>query len=470
MVDLPIVFSVVVAILSIGFLGNIFFKKTGWPDILFLIAVGIVIGPFLNIFSKDVFIQSLPAISTFTLLMILFRGGMELNISEVLSKGFRALFQASAYFLLGMIWTAISLHFAMGWEWIDSFMLGSIVSQTGAVVIIPLAKGIGVQEGSATLLSIEATATSIYNIVFFFAFLETRLGGTLNFTEALTLIMAKISVGVIIGVFVGIAFLRILFLLEKEEFTYMVTLGIILLSYVISEELKGSGALTVLILGIILGNNEEMFRILGRDHHPLYLSEVKRRLENFQAEISFILRTFFFVLLGLVFDISQPSLFRALAYVLPITGILLASRFLVTSASTWKSPMFSDREIITGMCGLGLTPALLSLIPLQYNLPNSNLYPVIITNLIILTNIITSISAFKYRRKPKKGVYQRSLPPPHFKRPSKALTILHKPSLSRRCSQHTPSWSQGNKENGEDANLSSCSPCRTGYASSPQRP
>lgn len=55
MVDLPIVFSVVGAILSIGFLGNIFFKKTGWPDILFLIAVGIVIGPFLNIFFQKMF-------------------------------------------------------------------------------------------------------------------------------------------------------------------------------------------------------------------------------------------------------------------------------------------------------------------------------------------------------------------------------------------------------------------------------
>ncbi|MBS7660043.1 hypothetical protein KEJ28_05110 [Candidatus Bathyarchaeota archaeon] len=51
--------------------------------------------------------------------------------------------------------------------------------------------------------------------------------------------------------------------------------------------------------------------------------------------------------------------------------------------------MFSERKIITGMCALGLTPALLSLIPLQYDLPNSNLYTLITTNLIVLTNILT---------------------------------------------------------------------------------
>ena len=97
-------------------------------------------------------------------------------------------------------------------------------------------------------------------------------------------------------------------------------------------------------------------------------------------------------------DLSQLSLLTALTYDLPIIIILLAIRYLITSTSTWKSPMSSDKAIITGMCALGLTPALLSLIPLQYNLPNSNLYTIIITNLIILTNILTSISALKCKK------------------------------------------------------------------------
>jgi cell volume regulation protein A len=231
MTDPLLVFSIIAAILFIGFLGNMFFKKTGWPDILFLIAVGVIVGPLLNIFSKNDFIPFLPIISTFTLLMILFRGGMELNLFEVVSGSLRALFQASAYFALGTVWTAVFLHFVTGWEWMDCFMLGSIVSQTGAVAIVPLAKKIGVQAESATLLSIEATITSIFNIVFFYAFLETRLGGILNLPEALTFIAAKFSVGIVIGVIMGLLWLRILFYLRKEELTYMATIGIILIGY-----------------------------------------------------------------------------------------------------------------------------------------------------------------------------------------------------------------------------------------------
>jgi len=408
LIDPLLVFFIIAGIIIIGFLGNVFFRKTGWPELLFLIAIGILLGPVLNIFSKDDFLPALPIVSTFTLLMILFRGGMELNLSEAVSGSFRALFQASAYFAVGMMCIAVFLHFIMGWEWIDSFMLGSIISQTGAVVIVPMAKKLGIQTESATLLSIEATVTSIFNIVFFFAFLEARLGGVLDLTEAWIFIVAKFSIGIVIGAIMGIVWLRVLFLFEKEELTYMATIGYILISYIVSETLRGSGALAVLALGIVLGNEKDIFRILRMRTPSPAFSEVKTYLARFQGEISFILRTFFFVLLGLMFDISQPSLLIALSYGLPIIVILLAIRYVVTSASTWRSPMSSDRGIITGMCALGLTPALLSFIPLQYNLPNAYFYTLIITNIIILTNIITSISALKSRSNRSTPRFQES--------------------------------------------------------------
>lgn len=399
MIEPLTVFFIVAGIMIIGFLGNVFFKRTGWPELLFLIAMGIIVGPVLNIFSKEEFLPALPLISTFTLLMILFRGGIDLNLFEVVSGSFRALFQTSAYFTIGMLSIAFFLHFMMGWEWIDSFMLGSIVSQTGAVVIVPMAKKLGVRTETATLLSIEATVTSIFNIVFFFAFLETRLGEILDLAEALTFIAARFSVGIVTGAIMGILWVRVLLLVEKEEFTYMATMGYILISYIISETLRGSGALTVLVLGIVIGNDEAFSRILRMSPPTPSFSEAKTYLVRFQGEISFILRTFFFVLLGLMFDVSHSSLFVALSYGIPIVGILIIIRYFVTSVSTWKSSMASDKGTITGMCALGLTPALLSLLPLQYNLPNAYLYTLTITNIIILTNIITSVSTLKCRRR-----------------------------------------------------------------------
>lgn len=399
MIDPLSVFSVVAGILIIGFLGNVFFRRTGWPELLFLIAIGIVVGPVLNIFSREDFLSALPLISTFTLLMILFRGGLELNLFEVVSGSFRALFQAGAYFAIGMTFVAVFLHFAMGWEEIESLMLGSILSQTGAVVIIPMAKRLGVRTETTTLLSLEATVTSIFNIVFFYAFLETRLGGILDLGEALTFIVAKFSVGIVIGAIMSIFWLRVLSLVEREEFTYMATIGYILVCYIVSETLRGSGALAVLTLGVVVGNDQEIFRIFRMKLPSSDFSDVKTYLARFQGEISFILRTFFFVLLGLIYDASQSSLFTSLIYGVPIVSILIATRYAVTSTSTWRSPMASDKGTISGMCALGLTPALLSFLPFQYNLPNAHLYTLIVTNIIILTSIITSVSTLKCRRR-----------------------------------------------------------------------
>ena len=195
MIDLLLIFLIAAAIMIIGFLGNIFFKKTGWPEILFLIAIGVVLGPVLNVFSRDDFLPVLPIFSTFTLLMILFRGGMDLNLSEIISGGSRALLQATVYLTVGMLGVATFLHLVMGWEWIDGFILGSIVSQTGGVVIVHMAKKIEVHPLSAIFLTLESTFTSIFNIVFFLVFLEIRLVGILYLAEAAAAIFTRFSMG-----------------------------------------------------------------------------------------------------------------------------------------------------------------------------------------------------------------------------------------------------------------------------------
>ncbi|MEM3692644.1 MAG: hypothetical protein QXI39_01290 [Candidatus Bathyarchaeia archaeon] len=63
--------------------------------------------------------------------------------------------------------------------------------------------------------------------------------------------------------------------------------------------------------------------------------------------------------------------------------------------------MASHRSFLTLMCGHGTAQAALSLIPLQYGMPNARIYLASILNLIILTNLITAFSARIKGRKPK---------------------------------------------------------------------
>jgi NhaP-type Na+/H+ or K+/H+ antiporter len=325
--------------------------------------------------------------------MVLFRGGLELNISEVISGSVRGLFQATAYFLLGMTLIAVFLRFIMNWGWIGSLMLGSILSQTGEVVIIPLAKRVRLKPQSVILLSLEAVMTSIFNIVFFYALLQAQLIGVFDVLGTVIQISLNFLVGIGVGALMGIVWLRALLYLGKNELAYMVTVGYVFLCYVASQYLNGSGPLSVLTLGLVLGNEQPFLKLLRMSPYDPSFEELKTYLTHFQGEISFILRAFFFVLLGLFFEFSQASLSAFLLFSVPIIGILLVARFFVVSVSTRGSPMSEEKKPIIAMCALGMTPVLLSFIALQSNLPSAALYILIVTNVIIVTNIVTSVAA-----------------------------------------------------------------------------
>ncbi len=404
MIDATMAFLIAAVILFIGFLANAFFKRTGWPEILILIVIGIIIGPVLNLFPKEDILPALPIISTFTLLMVLFRGGLELNISEVISGSARSLFQAFVYFFLGMILIATFLNAAMGWDWISSLILGSILSQTGEVVIIPLAKKVRLKPQSVILLSLEAIMTSIFNIVFFYALMAAQQLGVFDLPTTILQIGLNFLVGIGVGALMGIGWLRALFFLGKHELAYMVTIGYLFLCYVVSVYLHGSGPLSVLTIGLVLGNDQRFLSLLRMRPADPSFQELRSYLTHFQVEISFILRAFFFVLLGLFFEISLESLDAFLLFGLPIIGILLATRFLVVSATTWRSSISDEKIPIIAMFALGMTPVLLGFIALQSNLPMASLYILIVTNVIIVTNIITSVAAafLQYKEKRQK--------------------------------------------------------------------
>ncbi|MEM3578549.1 MAG: cation:proton antiporter, partial [Candidatus Bathyarchaeia archaeon] len=259
---------------------------------------------------------------------------------------------------------------------------------------------IGVQSQTATLLSMESVIGSIICIVFFFAFLTTKLNGTFDYIAIVKSISAEFAVGIAIGVVMAIPWVWVLSTLEENELAYIATLGYVIACYAISETLMGSGALAVLAFGVILGNDKRVSRTLRMRQSPSF-SEVKTYLMHFQTELSFILRAFFFVALGLIFDVSLQSVLTGLSIGIPIVLLLFTARYLVVSVSTWRSPMASEKGIITGMFALGLTPALLSFIILQYDFPNAHFFPLIVTNITIMTAAITSISALVCRRSKK---------------------------------------------------------------------
>ncbi len=392
------VFSTVAAIIAFGFLANLLFKRAGFPNSLFLILIGLILGPLFGVFSTADVDPVTPFLTTLTLMMILFEGGLNMDIFKVISQSFRAAVLAILYIVSATAFVTLFSYLFLGFEWLEALMLGPMTAGTSSVVIIPLVTKLSISKEVEVTLSLESTITDVLNIVLVLAVLQTYMGGLVDIPQTLITILGKFAIGAILGSVVGIAWIRILYSARREEYTYMLTLGVLIGAYAVSETLGGSGPLTALLFGLMLGNDREIFRALRIKLDLGYLSEVKRFVKQIQGELAFMIRAFFFVFLGLIYGIGAgdfilPSILIALI----VVSVNLILRHAAVTIATWKSAMFQYRRFMTFMCGIGLANATLSILlyrELTPTLASAYLYPAIATNVIVITNIITSIAPF----------------------------------------------------------------------------
>ncbi|UCE96836.1 MAG: cation:proton antiporter [Candidatus Bathyarchaeota archaeon] len=406
MINAITVFSIVGGIIFVGFLSNLLFKKTGLPSSLFLILIGIILGPVLNVFSPADVDPITPFLTTLTLMMILFEGGLNMDIYKVISQSFRAAILAILYITSAAAFVTLFAHFILGFQWLEALMLGPMTAGTSSVVIIPLVSKLDINKEVEVTLSLESTITDVLNIVLVLAILQTYLRGLVDIPQTVVTILGKFAIGAVLGAVVGIVWIRMLYHIRKEEYTYMFTLGVLIGCYATSEVLGGSGPLTALLFGLMLGNDREIFNTLKLKLDLAYLSEIKDFMKRTQGELAFLIRAFFFVFLGLIYNVGGGegiTIWIGILYAVIIVSVNLIFRHAAATIATWKSDMFRFRRFMTFMCGIGLANATLSILlfrELSPTVPYAYLYPAIITNIIIVTNIVTSIAPllFKLRK------------------------------------------------------------------------
>ncbi len=397
MINEIIVFSAAAGIIFLGFAGEIFFKKTGISYYLFLISVGIILGPVFNVFPREPLIPVLGLFASFTLIMILFYSGMDMRIKEVIKGSPRTVVQVTIYVVSSIFLIGFSLHFILKWDLLQSLIFGSMVGgETASVVVIPLSRSLRLGQNTITFLTLESILNSIYSIVFYEAFVSLYKTGTSNWTLPLITIGTSFSIGIIVGIGLSIIWMFVLRYVRNFKYTYVLSLGLLFVTYAITEVLHGSGLVAVLIFGLFLGSSKVILSRLGQKFD---LVDMNEQFYKFQGEISFLMETFFFVFLGLVFVITPSTILSNLMLGLLVIGILLVFRFIATKASTIKSELRKDQLAIFIICAQGVVPATLSIAALNDGIPLANTFVSIAVYVIILSNIVTTAGSILVARK-----------------------------------------------------------------------
>ena len=126
------------------------------PAILLLLAVGILLGPVLELVDPGkLFGDLLEPFVALAVAVVLFEGGMTLNVDEArhVGKTLRRLILSGL--ILGFALTTVLAHYVGGLSWGTSAVLGAILVVTGPTVILPLLRGARIASRPATLLKWE---------------------------------------------------------------------------------------------------------------------------------------------------------------------------------------------------------------------------------------------------------------------------------------------------------------------------
>ena len=419
----PLILSLLMGsiIIVVGFICNYIFEKTGFPDMLLLIVLGIILGPLITLieptFTRESLMGLAPYLAALAIIFILFDGGMKMNIYQIFSESPRAVLLATLGFTLSTLTITLLMMFAAKFPLRYALLFGTINGGSSSIAVISLAQKIKISEKTSTILSLESAMTDVLCIVVSLAVLEVIAGGnSANYADVGKMIASRFSVGAVLGVLFGVAWLAVLRKAIKLPYAYMLTVGMLLFSYALSEELGGSGALTCLLFGIVLGNEKEINRILKRER-PSFIT-VDEGLKRFEAEIAFLIRSFFFVFLGLIAILPNPkgatnwNIF--VPYGVIVSLLLLLVRYLAVTVATVKSEVRVEKTIMWVVFARGLAAAVLSTFPSQpkyrdrFNLselPDApNWYINIALIVILVTALICTLGIFLISRKRKEEI------------------------------------------------------------------
>jgi cell volume regulation protein A len=353
------------SIIVIGFLGNYLFERTGFPDMLLLIILGLFIGPVTGLVGSSSIMSLAPYLAALALVFILFDGGMIMNIYHVFSESPRAAVLAVVGFAMSATVTTLFMMYIVipDVPLLYSVLFGTILGGSSSIAVISLASRIKVSEKCSTILSIESAITDILCIVFSLAVIEIILKGVpVDFTSIGQSIASRFSTGIVLGIIFGVIWLSVLKRIAKASYAYMLTLAVVLLAYAFSESLGGSGSLCCLLFGIMLGNEKEIYKMLRMERPPN--SAVDVGLKRFESEVAFLLRTFFFVYIGLIVTIGDIT--TVIIGVILSVMLLLVRFGAVTFATTRSNELKKERPIMGVVLTRGLAAAVLATLPLQY--------------------------------------------------------------------------------------------------------
>ena len=384
--DVSLFAALIGGIIVLGVIGDFLFTKTKIPTPVILMLAGIVLGPATNILQSDIFFEIAPYFGTFALILILFEGGLDLEFDLVIRQFSSALLLGFLSFILGAAGVTALCLVLFQMEMAEALLYGFIFGGTSPAVILPVLPRLSIPKNLKTLLTLEAVISEVLTVISVIIYTNIlREPGHYEGASIINHILASLGISIMLAALSGLVWSRFMGYFSKQNLAYMLTLGFILLLYTLTDFLGGEAAITILAFGILLGNSKILAAksqpILAKLNSTLNIEkfELDEVVKKINAELTFLVRTFFFVFIGLLFDFTlftNEVLLMAVAFL----AVFFISRFTTVNLVRPLSPSLRSAHVSStlGLIPRGLATAVMAFIVLDSRVITSeSLLPVV---------------------------------------------------------------------------------------------
>lgn len=383
----------IAGVLVVGAIGEVVFKKTNIPDVVWLIAAGVLVGPVLGVVTREQLTAIAPFFGPITLVFVLFEGGTALRLADVRRSAPRSSLLAALSFALavagvtGSVMLARALGFAPAeWTWTHAVLVGTILGGSSSIIVMPAMAQARVKDGVSNLVGLESAFTDAFCVVgasALMGILATAApdqGGSPPWVA----LLRSFGVGAGLGAVGGALWLGLLKLLGKSQHIYPLTLAGLLLLYVTVDALGGSAALGVLAFAIVLGNARTITApLLGGMG-----IELSAEVRGVHGQLTFVIKSFFFTFIGAMLGPPWASLGVGAAFGL----VLFVTRLPAVRLALLGSDLSpADRRVASVALPRGMAAGVLATMPSAAGVAAMEGLPPVVFSAVITTILVFAI-------------------------------------------------------------------------------
>lgn len=393
-------FLIIGITIVMGFLANRIFDKTQVSQVILLMMFGFLLGPvfgLLDVSSESVIVSILPFIASIALIFLLFDGGIEFDIFNLAKTIPKSMLFTLLVFALGMVFIGGFTVIALGWEILHGLLLGAVVGGSSGAVVIALVERTNTKKETKSLLTVESTLTDALVIITAVVLIGLITAGTVPSVGSLIgLFLSSFTIAITLGIIAALIWIFLMNRFEMHLYSYMLMLALLFGLFSLTEMVHASGGIAVFVFGVILGNA----RKLGKIAKVEWVNPVSRTSRLFQEEVTFFVRTFFFVYVGLLLSVSYFSPI-VIGVSIAIVTLVVLGRFLIQKLIMPDLPR-KDQGIVVTMMPRGLAAAVVATLPLTAGIMIPYFQEFVFTT-ILFTNIAATVGVFTFGKKDDNG-------------------------------------------------------------------